>query len=42
VVEWIKPEQVIAHGFFLTNRGKIEKTVVDIIRRWHSQETRTL
>jgi hypothetical protein len=39
VVEWIKPEQVIAHGFFLTNRGKIEKTVVDIIQRWHSQET---
>jgi hypothetical protein len=39
VIEWIKPSQLIAHGFFLTNRGKIEKTVVDIIQLWCSQET---
>jgi hypothetical protein len=39
VIEWIKPASLIAHGFFLTNRSKIEKTVIEIIRRWCSQET---
>jgi hypothetical protein len=34
VVEWIKPSQLIAHGFFLTNRGKIEQTVLELIRRY--------
>jgi hypothetical protein len=34
VVEWVKPSQLIAHGFFLTNRGKVEQTVLELIRRY--------
>ena len=34
VIEWIKPSELIAHGFYLTNRGKVEQTVIELMNRY--------